>query len=456
VGDEFFCVHLSIAVGIEAGKVSLGPRRHIRYYNLQGPPPRPPHDHSDEGRPPRPRGFGGPPGPPPPFRDTNPYRPHHFDLQGRSLVPSDDRPLWDTVGFTQAAQGRKRFSTVIVDGETLQVLSAPVRERGEVVAVVQVAQPLAGVQLALAGLDRALLTLIPIGLLFAGLGGAYLTNRVLRRVHLTTQAARDMTGGDFSTRLSVTGNDEFSELADTFNGLLNRLQSAFQQQQQVLEQQRRFTADASHELKTPLTVIKGTASLTLHNQATPEGYRVALQEIDRAADTMSHLVQDLLLLARSDSGQLGKDPIELLVRDILDSAVAGIVRDRAPITVDLTDETLTVMGNERELVRLFCNLLDNAVQHTPSNGAVRISAQAEGHQAVIRIQDTGAGIAPEHLPYLGERFYRVDSARARADGGTGLGLSICKGIVEAHSGTLSIESTLGIGTTVTIRLPRIQ
>jgi signal transduction histidine kinase len=345
---------------------------------------------------------------------------------------------------------------MIVDGETLQVLSAPVRERGEVVAVVQVAQPLAGVQLALAGLDRALLTLIPIGLLFAGLGGAYLTNRVLRRVHLTTQAARDMTGGDFSTRLPVTGNDEFSELTDTFNGLLNRLQSAFQQQQQVLEQQRRFTADASHELKTPLTVIKGTASLTLHNQATPEGYRVALQEIDRAADTMSHLVQDLLLLARSDSGQLGKDPIELLVRDILDSAVAGIVRDRAPITVDLTDETLTVMGNERELVRLFCNLLDNAVQHTPSNGAVRISAQAEGHQAVIRIQDTGAGIAPEHLPYLGERFYRVDSARARADGGTGLGLSICKGIVEAHSGTLSIESTLGIGTTVTIRLPRIQ
>ncbi len=151
------------------------------------------------------------------------------------MLPEDDRPLWDAAGFTQATHGHKQFETVVIDGETLQVLSAPVRERGEIVAVVQVAQSLAGVQLALAGLDRALLTLIPIGLLFAGLGGAYLTNHVLQRVHLTTQAARDMSG-DFSTRLPVTGNDEFSELADTFNGLLNRLQHAFQQQQQILDQ----------------------------------------------------------------------------------------------------------------------------------------------------------------------------------------------------------------------------
>ena len=199
--------------------------------------------------------------------------------------------MWDPSGFIQAKQGRRQYATVVVGGETLQVLSDPVRERGIVVAVLQVAHPLTDVQLAIAGLDRALLTLIPIGLLFSGLGGAYLTNRVLRRVHLTTQTARQITVQDFSTRLPVTGNDEFSELAETFNGLLNRLQSAFEQQARVLEQQRRFTADASHELKTPLTVIKGTTSLTLTGQPTVAVYRAALQEIDRAADTMSHLVR---------------------------------------------------------------------------------------------------------------------------------------------------------------------
>jgi len=281
----------------------------IRYYDLQGPPPSLPHDHEKEHRFPGPRDFGDRPGPPPPPRDLGPYRPHYFDLQGQSIVPWDDRPMWDTTGFIQAKQGRRQYATVVVDGETLQVLSDPVRERGVVVAVVQVAYPLVDVQLAIAGLDRALLTLIPIGLLFSGLGGAYVTNRVLRRVHLTTQTAREITAGDFSTRLPVSGNDEFSELAETFNGLLNRLQSAFQQQELLLEQQRRFTADASHELKTPLTVIKGTTSMTLHGAPTVPAYRAALQDIDRAADTMSHLVQDLLLLARSDGGQLGKEKI---------------------------------------------------------------------------------------------------------------------------------------------------
>jgi len=449
--DDFSTVHESSPSRKNSHFFSL---HLIRHYNLQGRPPGPPHDH-EEDRFPGPRDFGGRPGPPPP-RDIGPYRPHHFDLQGRSIVPSDDRPMWDPTGFLQAKQGRRWYATVMVDGETLQVLSDPVRERGVVVAVVQVAHPLADVQLAIAGLDRALLTLIPLGLLFSGLGGAYLTNRVLRRVHLTTQTAREITVGDFSTRLPVSGNDEFSELAETFNGLLNRLQSAFQQQERLLEQQRRFTADASHELKTPLTVIKGTTSMTLHSAPTVSAYRTALQEIDRAADTMSHLVQDLLFLARSDGGQLGKDQIELLVRDILDSAVSGSARDSTLITLGIEDETLSVMGNERELVRLFSNVLDNAAHHTPNGGTIHVSAQAEGENVVVTVSDTGPGIAAEHLPHLGERFYRVDTARSRPDGGTGLGLSICKGIIEAHQGTLSIESTLGVGTTVHIRLPRFQ
>ena len=249
---------------------------------------------------------------------------------------------------------------------------------------------------------------------------------------------------------------QFSELAETFNGLLNRLQSAFEQQARVLEQQRRFTADASHELKTPLTIIKGTTSLTLTGQPIVAVYHAALQEIDRAADTMSHLVQDLLLLARSDGGQSGKDLIELLARDVVDTAISGITGERGLISLDIADETLSVMGNERELVRLLSNVLENAMQHAPSDSIISVSVQTKEKHALIRVRDTGPGIAPEYLPHLGERFYRVDTARSRPEGGTGLGLSICKGIVEAHGGTLGIESTIGSGTTVLIRLPRLQ
>jgi signal transduction histidine kinase len=388
------------------------------------------------------------------LRDDNPYHPRHFDLQGRALMPFDDHALWDAEAFALAKQGERQHSQVVVDGVPLQVLSDPVFDGGKVVAVVQAAYPLTDVNRAIAGLDSALLTLIPVGLLCAGLGGAYLTDRVLRRVRRTTQAAGRISAQDFSARLPVTGNDEFSELAETFNGLLSRLESAFRQQKRLLEQQRRFTADASHELKTPLTVIKGTASMALNDPAADTLTRRALQEIDRAADTMSHLVQDLLLLARSDGGQLGKNRIELLAREVLERAISGVAQSGAAITLRVEDETLSVTGNEAELIRLFSNLLANAARCTPPEGAIRVTAQAEGRSVVMRVADTGPGIAPEHLPHLGERFYRVDAARSRPDGGTGLGLSICRGIVEAHRGAMSIESAVGKGTTVTISLPR--
>lgn len=393
-------------------------------------------------------------GRPAPWESNLYYGHHHFDLEGNSLVKSDTRPMWDPHGFALAVKGQKHFSTVVIDGQPLRVVSVPERRRANISSVVQLAYPLTDIQRAFAGTDRALLTLIPLGLLGAGLGGAFLTDRVLRRVRRTTQAAEQMSANDFSKRLPVIGNDEFSELADTFNGLLDRLDTAFHEQQRLLEQQRRFTADASHELKTPLTVIKGTASLGLSGTRDENAYRRLLCDIDTAADTMSHLVQDLLLLARSDGGQLGKNQILLPVREVLGRAVTGVPRnDAASLTLTVEDEALCVLGNEAELVRLFTNLLDNAVRHTPPEGTIRVSAWAEGTHIVVCVTDTGTGIAPEHLPHLGERFYRVDASRSRPDGGTGLGLSICKGIVEAHGGTMHIDSTPGIGTTIQVTLP---
>lgn len=414
-------------------------------------------DGPPDGEPGPPDGPGGPDGPPgepfdgpgPPPDGRDPYRPLRFSTDGQPLRPFDRRAAWDPDAVKRAAQGQVVYSNVTVNDIPLRVLTRTFPPQGPPQGVVQAAYPLTDVQRAITGLNRVLLGLIPVALLCAGLAGAFLTDRVLLRVRRMTQAAGGISARNFSERLPVTGRDEFAELAETFNALLGRLQSAF-------EQQRRFTADASHELKTPLTIIKGNTSMTLSGRPAEAEYRQSLQEIDGAADTMGRLVQDLLLLARSDSGQLGRSRRDVSVGEILERALSRLPRRVcAPVGLTAVPDALRVSGNEEELVRLFANLLENAVRHTPKDGRITLSAYGDGRNVVITVTDTGAGIAPEHLPHLGERFYRVDSARARPDGGTGLGLSICKGIVEAHGGTMTFTSKIGAGTTVRVVLPAV-
>ena len=418
-----------------------------------GPPPGAAGQQPDQRPPQEGRGVGQHEDHTPRF-DNNLYRPRRFDLNGRSLnFFQPEEQLWDRAAFLAAAAGKMNYSTVVVDGDPVRVLSRPFPRQGPAQGVIQAAYPLADVGRALRGLDRALLLLLPVALLCAGLGGALLTDRVLLRVRRLTQAAGKIGARDLSERLPVTGSDEFSELADTFNGLLGRLETAFGRQQRLIEQQRRFTADASHELKTPLTIIQGNTSLALSGHPDLADYHSAMGEIGMAAETMSRLVRDLILLAQSDAGRLGQGRIELLLREVLERAVARVPRPEAAVCLTLGDEALSAPGNEEELVRLFTNLLTNAARHTPAGGRISLTARREGDRVVVAVADTGDGIAPEHLPHLGERFYRVDSARARLDGGTGLGLSIARSIAEAHGGSLSFASTLGRGTTVTVTLP---
>jgi signal transduction histidine kinase len=258
----------------------------------------------------------------------------------------------------------------------------------------------------------------------------------------------------------VEGHDELSELAATFNGMLGRLEQAFLRLALALEQQRRFTADASHELRTPLTIIKAHTSLALEEERTNQEYRQALVAADRAADATTRIVQDLLLLARADAGQLRPEapPAGMRrptpIREVLDSAAEAFRGPAiAPIRIELPDPSPAVPGDRSQLVRLFSNLLENAVRHTPPDGRIVVSVAEQPPGLVVRVADTGEGISPEHLPHVCERFYRVDAARTRRQGGTGLGLAICASMVEAHGGSLAIDSVVGRGTTVTVRLP---
>ena len=212
---------------------------------------------------------------------------------------------WDPDTFPLSARGQEVYLHAPNRvAERARLFRPDLSGMAEVVGVVQMAASLTEMNAELAHLTRALLTLIPLVLLIAGLGGAFLTGGTLRPIRNITQAANRIGAESLSGRLSVSGDDEFSELATTFNGMLARLEGAFQKLTVAYEQERRFTADASHELRTPLTVIKAHTSLSLDGQPTQTEYRESMQAIDLAVDQTNRLVQSLLLLARSDAGRL--------------------------------------------------------------------------------------------------------------------------------------------------------
>ncbi len=414
-----------------------------------------------------------------------------FDLQGKPLSPLalklpfdflplpvsaleetkqslEDYRLWDKASFQAALNGQERLSTVLWKDAALRVLSQPLYKEEDnnagnaaprqIIGVVQIAAPLGQVQRDIAGLTRTLLLILPIALLAAAGTGVFLTHRALLPVKSLAHAATRLRPEQLSQRLPIRGADEFDELAGAFNRALDRVEQTFLQREQAMEQLRRFTADASHELRTPLTTIKANTGIALKETEPSEEHLHALRQIDRATDRMTALVRDLLLLARSDAGQILPDARAVSLYDILQEVAVDVANapasgPRTPITLQASEPNLTVCGNADHLHRLFLNLLENALRYTPSEGQITVITERDGQCGVVCVRDTGCGIGAEHLSHLGERFYRADAGRNRKHGGAGLGIAICRAIVAQHGGTLSIQSELGKGTTVTVRLP---
>ncbi len=384
--------------------------------------------------------------------DRGRYGPRFFTVTGQPFGPSSETNPWDAQTFALSVQGQSVYSERTLNKEPVRIYSVPLRHDGKIIGVAQIARPLAEEYAEVRRVTRTLLTLIPLALLIAGGGGAFLTSRALRPVRQITQAAGQIGAGDLSDRLPVSGHDEMAELARTFNGMLGRLEEAFARLTEAYEQQKRFTADASHELRTPLTTIKANTSLALlapHSDTD----RQALEAIDRAADRTIRLVQDLLLLARADAGEMRLSQAPLRVSDLLTEAREMAVGSGPPLVVDTPAPTLTVPGDAEALGRLLGNLIANAARHTPPDGQITLRGCPHEGGVLLQVADTGEGISPEHLAHLGERFYRADSSRSGSQGGTGLGLAICRSIAEAHGGSLTVSSTLGVGTTVTVSLP---
>ncbi len=346
------------------------------------------------------------------------------------------------------------FTSESINGVDLRILKSPYYTPDELYGgEISVATSRESVERTVDLLQRLLLYGAVIGIGGAIIGGWLLAGRALRPIdRITATAAHIATGSDrrvdLSTRLDEPhANDEVSRLARTFNAMLDRLESVF-------VAQRRFLADASHELRTPLTAIRGNADVLRRQAETwtsvPDkaDALAALDDVRREAERMSRLVSELLLLARSDAPVSATNHVPVR----LDTIVAEAVRTAGALAngqqLEFTGSATTVVADPDQLRQLVIILLDNALRHTAEDGVIRVTTSLNSErEPELTVQDNGEGIAQEHLPHIFERFYRIDTARARATGGTGLGLAIAKVIAGDHNAEISVKSTPGVGST---------
>jgi heavy metal sensor kinase len=317
-------------------------------------------------------------------------------------------------------------------------------------AVIIAAYPVDEVQSLLEDFFGTLLILGPIILLFSSVGGWFLAKASLHPLDEIIRTAQDITASNLSRRLPTpSSNDEIRRLSDTLNDMISRLESSF-------ERIRQFTADASHELRTPLTILTGELELALRKGRKPEEYQQTLSSALQEVLRLSRVVESLLLLSRADMGRasLHLEPTNLteMLADLADAAsVLGVSKS---IYINYRpSEDLNVLADNAKLYQMFLNLVDNAVKYTPEGGLISMTIHKDGAFAEVRVRDTGIGISPENQKKIFDRFYRVDKARSRELGGVGLGLSIVRWTVEAHNGTIRVESEPGQGSTFIVRLP---
>jgi heavy metal sensor kinase len=295
---------------------------------------------------------------------------------------------------------------------------------------------------------------IPITLLLAGVGGYFLARKSLAPVVAMATQARGMGAANLHDRLAVSNpRDELGQLAVTFNQLLERLEDSF-------ERQRRFMADASHELRTPVAILHGETEVTLSRvDRSPEEYRETLGILKDESQRLARIVEDLFTLTRADAGQY---PLQLqcvyldeLATDVLRRARSLAMAKHITLSASIEPE-LPIQGDDALLRRMLLNLLDNAIKYTAEGGQISLECHKNGDEYALSVNDTGFGIPAELQTRIFERFFRADKARSRAEGesgGAGLGLSIARWIVEAHHGRLELTKSDTTGTTFTAWLP---
>lgn len=331
----------------------------------------------------------------------------------------------------------------------VRLFSEPIMFEGQQMAIVQAAQVLNDVERVLGQLLFALALAVPLMTIFAATGSYLLVTRTLRPIDRMTHTARAISSGDLSARLNLSKtDDEVGRLAATFDDMLDRLEASF-------ERERRFLADASHELRTPITAMQAILGVMREQRRTPEDYERAMDDLADVNERMRALVERLLQASRTESPvQMLKERVNLseLLND-LGETMQPIAQQRGLALSTQCAPGLYVLGDIDALLRLFINLIDNALKYTDA-GFVRVTAQTRQGLAQVEVSDSGRGIAPEDLPHIFDRFYRADPSRSAT--GFGLGLTIVQDIARRHNGKVSVTSEIGRGTTFAVALPQVQ
>ncbi|HEX5004914.1 MAG TPA: ATP-binding protein [Gemmatimonadales bacterium] len=339
--------------------------------------------------------------------------------------------------------------------ESMRFVTLPVDGAGAEVGAIVVAAPLSAVAFGPADLLQSMMLVVPLILLASGVLGWFLAGRAMRPVDRLMDEVQEVTDGrSLHRRVAVpTSGDELARLAVTLNAMFSRLEQSF-------NQLRRFTADASHELKTPLTVLRTGVERSLTHPGTPAEVLEAMDTTLGQLNHLNELVDSLLMLARADEGRA---PLALEVRDLRALVVdvgetAEMLGEQHGLTTEVTvpEHPVEVRVDDHRMQQLLLNLVTNAVKYTPAGGSVSLALQDVEEGARVVVRDTGIGIASVDLPHIFDRFWRADPARSRTGDrpGVGLGLAITQWIAEAHGGTITVQSRPGRGSSFVVTLPR--
>ena len=384
-------------------------------------------------------------------RARNDFRFRVLDDSGRQLLTSDPAQEFPPTP-PEISAGLEGFTTISGSDQhsAVRVLRQPILLANRK-AWAEVTYSLDQMHANLRHYGMLWLGTVPLVVLLAAVGGSLLARRSLRPVSEMIAGAKRVEGDPSGKRMEVRGTgDELDQLAETLNVMLGRIERHVQQITQ-------FTADASHELRSPLAALRGAAEVALTRRASAEELRSVLENAVDQYDRLTRIAEDLLLLARADTHQtvchLERISVEDVVRSATDLYSAVAENRNIELTFSATGQH-EVEGDFGRLLQLVGNLIDNAVKNTPAGGRIELFAGSDDQQVFIRITDTGMGIPAHHVPHVFDRFYRADDSRDRSTAsGAGLGLSICKAIVTIHQGTISLTSFEGRGTEVLVRLP---
>jgi heavy metal sensor kinase len=350
--------------------------------------------------------------------------------------------------FQRGAKGEIVYETIENTNSRIRMITIPIMENNQV-SFIQVGSSLADFDETMKKLLIIMIIGIPTSLSVIVIVGYFMAKKSLKPVDQIRKAAVKISSSNLDERIDIKGRkDELGRLAETFNAMIARLKDSFQRTNQ-------FSIDVSHELKTPLTILKGETEVVLRKERDNEEYKKLLQSNLEEIDRMARIIDDLLLLSKADSKDMKLNIENISLRDLVADVCANmkIFADRKEITL-VADELADVrlIGDELKLRRMLWNIIENGIKYTPKGGGMNVSSYTNNGFVCVNVKDNGIGISGDDIEYIFDRFYRADRSRKR-ESGSGLGLSISKWIAEAHKGTIEVTSQPSKGSQFLIKLP---